>query len=51
MTPFPPHWVWMLEREDSPWYPSLRLFRQATPGDWPPVIERVAAALATTLQK
>lgn len=46
MTHFPPHWVWLLEREDSPWYPSLRLFRQDPAGGWAPVIERVAAALA-----
>jgi tetratricopeptide (TPR) repeat protein len=39
-------WRWLLKREDSPWYPALRLFRQSTPGDWPPVIERVATALA-----
>jgi Tfp pilus assembly protein PilF len=51
MTSFPPHWVWMLQRADSPWYPSLRLFRQARPGDWPPVIEQVAAALAARLRK
>jgi len=38
-------WRWLLEREDTPWYPTLRLFRQRTPGDWPEVIERVAAAL------
>ncbi|HEX8957952.1 MAG TPA: tetratricopeptide repeat protein, partial [Burkholderiaceae bacterium] len=29
-----PHWVWMLERSDSPWYPSVRLFRQTGRGDW-----------------
>lgn len=40
-----PDWRWLLEREDSPWYPTARLFRQAKPGDWPPVIERVRTAL------
>jgi tetratricopeptide (TPR) repeat protein len=36
---------WMLEREDSPWYPSMRLFRQVGPGDWDSVLDRVAAGL------
>jgi tetratricopeptide (TPR) repeat protein len=36
---------WLLEREDSPWYPSMRLFRQARPGDWEEVMARVAEAL------
>jgi Flp pilus assembly protein TadD len=39
-------WRWLSDREDSPWYPSLRIFRQTRPGDWAPVIARVAAALA-----
>jgi tetratricopeptide (TPR) repeat protein len=39
-------WRWMLEREDTPWYPSARLFRQPTLGDWDSVIERVTHALA-----
>jgi hypothetical protein len=38
-------WRWLSGREDSPWYPSLRIFRQARPGDWGPVVARVAAAL------
>jgi hypothetical protein len=38
-------WRWMEGREDSPWYPTMRLFRQPAPGAWPPVIEAVAAAL------
>ncbi|MBJ7901489.1 MAG: TIGR03032 family protein [Cyanobacteria bacterium RI_101] len=41
-----PHWRWLLEREDSPWYPAMRLFRQSTPGDWPGVIQQVVAALS-----
>jgi len=44
-----PHWVWMLEREDSPWYPSLRLFRQTEPGNWSGVFARIADQLATVL--
>jgi ADP-heptose:LPS heptosyltransferase len=34
-------WRWMLERDDSPWYPTLKLYRQTTPGDWDSVVERV----------
>jgi Flp pilus assembly protein TadD len=39
-------WRWMQRRADTPWYPSLRLFRQSALGQWPEVIERVAQALA-----
>jgi hypothetical protein len=38
-------WRWMENRDDSPWYPTMRLFRQTDPGDWSPVIARVAAEL------
>jgi tetratricopeptide (TPR) repeat protein len=38
-------WRWLSGREDSPWYPSLRIFRQQRSGEWGPVIERVTAAL------
>ena len=38
-------WRWMNDREDSPWYPTMRLFRQEKEGDWEGVIQRVAAAL------
>jgi tetratricopeptide (TPR) repeat protein len=43
--PFSPDWRWLLGREDSPWYPSMRLFRQPQPGQWSPVFERIAAEL------
>jgi len=43
--PFLPDWRWLLNREDSPWYPTLRLFRQAQPGDWPGVIHRLELEL------
>jgi ADP-heptose:LPS heptosyltransferase len=45
LLPFVPDWRWMLNREDSPWYPTMRLFRQHRPGDWPDVFNRLAAAL------
>jgi tetratricopeptide (TPR) repeat protein len=38
-------WRWLLERDDSPWYPTLRQFRQPSPGDWAGPISRVVAAL------
>jgi tetratricopeptide (TPR) repeat protein len=45
LIPFAPDWRWMLAREDSPWYPTMRLFRQQQPGDWEEVIASVAIAL------
>jgi tetratricopeptide (TPR) repeat protein len=41
-----PDWRWMLERQDSPWYPGMRLFRQRKMGDWEDVVARVAKSLA-----
>jgi hypothetical protein len=38
-------WRWLLEREDSPWYPTMRIFRQASFGDWDSVMSNVAEAL------
>ncbi|HET9984469.1 MAG TPA: glycosyltransferase family 9 protein [Longimicrobiales bacterium] len=40
-----PDWRWLERRPDSPWYPTMRLFRQARAGEWEPVVERVAAGL------
>jgi Flp pilus assembly protein TadD len=45
LIPFVPDWRWQLDRDDSPWYPAAQLFRQTSPGDWVPVITRVANAL------
>jgi len=46
LLPFCPDWRWMLDRDDSPWYPTARLFRQSKPGDWDSVIGRVCEALS-----
>ena len=43
--PSTPDWRWLLQREDSPWYPTMRLFRQTARGDWDGVFARMAAAL------
>jgi ADP-heptose:LPS heptosyltransferase len=47
LLPYAPDWRWMLSREDSPWYPTMRLFRQPAPGNWTSVMDRVSAALKT----
>jgi tetratricopeptide (TPR) repeat protein len=45
-----PDWRWLLERENSPWYPSVRLFRQRRSGDWDEVFERIEVALRQRLR-
>jgi tetratricopeptide (TPR) repeat protein len=49
LLPFAPDWRWMLERGDSPWYPTMRLFRQSRPGDWKGVFDRVIGELRQRL--
>ncbi|WP_277625630.1 glycosyltransferase family 9 protein, partial [Burkholderia stabilis] len=49
LLPRVPDWRWLLERDDSPWYPHATLFRQQRPGDWPALVERVAEALAARI--
>ena len=44
-------WRWMLERDDSPWYPSMKLFRQSKSGDWDSLFIEVVKALKTLLGK
>ncbi len=46
LLPYAPDWRWMLGRGDSPWYPTMRLFRQGEPGAWDTVMGEVAAELA-----
>jgi hypothetical protein len=45
MLHFAADWRWLLHRSDSPWYPTMRLFRQPMPGDWDSVVSEVASAL------
>jgi hypothetical protein len=46
LLPFDADWRWMLERSDTPWYPTARLFRQSRPGDWRDVVETIAERLS-----
>lgn len=50
LVPFAPDWRWLRGRDDSPWYPSMRLFRQKRPGQWDDVIRAAARELAGTVQ-
>ncbi len=45
MLPFLPDWRWLMQRHDSPWYPSLRLFRQPARGQWQPVLQTIGDEL------
>lgn len=49
--PFAPDWRWMLNRTDSPWYPTMRLFRQPSPGDWHSVFAQLRQQLQITVQE
>jgi tetratricopeptide (TPR) repeat protein len=49
LLPFIPDWRWLLNREDSPWYPTMRLFRQPKPGDRQAVIEKITEELRNTI--
>ncbi|MBC6423417.1 MAG: hypothetical protein GDA38_19300 [Hormoscilla sp. SP12CHS1] len=51
LLPFAPDWRWMRARADSPWYPTMRLFRQFQPGDWTGVFVEVKAALASFISQ
>jgi tetratricopeptide (TPR) repeat protein len=47
---YAPGFFWMLGREDSPWYPTMRLFRQSAPADWEPVMEKLAVELTALVK-
>jgi tetratricopeptide (TPR) repeat protein len=47
LLPFVPDWRWMLQRDDTPWYPTMRLFRQPRLHDWPSTIRRVREELGS----
>jgi tetratricopeptide (TPR) repeat protein len=49
LLPFAPDWRWLQARGDSPWYPTMRIFRQPKIGDWAAVLDRVRGALVSTL--
>ena len=51
LLPFVPDWRWFLDREDSPWYPSMRLFRQPSLGDWGSVSAKVVEGLQKEIEK
>jgi hypothetical protein len=46
-----PDWRWLTARPDTPWYPSMRLFRQRTPGAWAPVMQEVVSALRDVVRR
>ena len=50
LLPYSPDWRWLLERDDSPWYPGMRLYRQNKRDDWQAVIERVGQELLTLVK-
>lgn len=51
LLPFAPDFRWLLDRDDSPWYPTMQLFRQTSSREWAPVMEQVASALAGRVGK
>ncbi|MCX5922293.1 MAG: hypothetical protein NTX86_03120 [Candidatus Dependentiae bacterium] len=50
VVPHPADWRWMIERNDSPWYPSMKLFRKAKDGNWDMVLNEIQQALSKIMQ-
>jgi tetratricopeptide (TPR) repeat protein len=50
VVPYWADWRWMVDRDDSPWYPTMRIFRQRRPGAWSPVFAELAAALGAAMR-
>jgi len=51
MSPFAQDRRWMLTGEDTPWHPTMRLFRQPEPGDWSAVVEKIKRELTQIVKK
>jgi ADP-heptose:LPS heptosyltransferase len=49
MLPYASEWRWLRNREDSPWYPTVRIFRQERPGYWGSLVERMVGELSTMI--
>jgi ADP-heptose:LPS heptosyltransferase len=49
LLPYVPDWRWLLDRNDSPWYPTVRLFRQSETRDYAPVLDRVRSELLSLI--
>jgi hypothetical protein len=51
LLPFMPDWRWLLDRDDSPWYPTARLFRQKVPGRWDDLVSRITETVKAIKHK
>ncbi len=51
LLPFAPDWRWLVDRRDSPWYPTARLFRQKQRGDWESVLVELKRSLTELLER
>jgi ADP-heptose:LPS heptosyltransferase len=51
LIPFSPDWRWLLDRTDSPWYPTMRLYRQPAIGDWHTPLDRLRQELAAVASR
>jgi ADP-heptose:LPS heptosyltransferase len=50
LLPFSADWRWLFDRSDSPWYPTMRLFRQRRAGEWDPVVAEVREQLQALVE-